>query len=139
MSKTPVNDVMMAIGYWVGVQMLVTLPIIVEQYEYRLLLLTLIVPNVLRMIVNRVPRLAVDRSFYFSATAIGAILTYLIHQYFKESKDEMKDYAKDTNKTLRVSILVASTFAAGALLTYYIGLDRSIYSNLWESNSPSTD
>jgi hypothetical protein len=133
MSKTPVNDVMLAIGYWTAVHLLTVAPVFVEKYEYRLLLLTLIVPNALRMIVNRVPRLAVDRSFFFSATAIGAILTYVLHQYFKESKEEMDEYGKDTNKTLRVSILVATTFAAGALLTYYVGLDRSIYSNLWEA------
>lgn len=133
MSKTPPNDVFTAVGYWVAVQMLVMSPILVQQYEYRLLLLTLIVPNALRMIVNRIPRLAVDRSFFFSATALGLILTYLLHQYFKETKKEMNEYGKDANKTLRVSILVATTFAMGALATYYVGLDRSIYSNLWPS------
>jgi hypothetical protein len=87
----------------------------------------------MRLVVNRLPRLAVDRSFFFTSTAIALILTYALHSYFKNLKEDFDKFGKDVKKTLEVSALLTATFVAGALLTYYIGLDRSIYSNLnWE-------
>jgi len=123
----------MAIFYWLLVYYISLLPVLIKQYEVRLVLLTLIVPNVMRMVVNRMPRLAVDRSFFFTATAMALILTYVLHSAFKKTREDMDEFGKDVKKTLEVSGLLTATFIAGALATYYIGLDRSIYSNLnWE-------
>jgi len=123
----------MAVAYWIAVFYVVLIPVIVENYTARLVLITLVVPNLLRLVVNRLPRLAVDRSFFFTSTALALILTYGVHSYFKNLKEDFDKFGKDTKKTLEVSGLLTATFTAGALLTYYIGLDRSIYSNLnWE-------
>jgi len=130
---TPPNDLYMAVAYWIAVFYVVLIPVIVENYTARLVLITLVVPNLLRLVVNRLPRLAVDRSFFFTSTALALILTYGVHSYFKNLKEDFDKFGKDTKKTLEVSGLLTATFTAGALLTYYIGLDRSIYSNLnWE-------
>src|SRR5210317_413430 len=131
--STPANDLYMAVAYWIAVFYTALLPVVVENYTARLLLITLIVPNLLRLVVNRLPRLAVDRSFFFTSTAIALILTYALHSYFNNLKEDFDKFGKDVKKTLEVSGLLTATFTAGALLTYYIGLDRSIYSNLnWE-------
>jgi len=133
MAQTPPKDLFMAIFQWLAVYYVALLPVLVQQYEARLVLLTLVVPNIMRMIVNRMPRLAVDRSFFFTATALALILTYIIHKASKKTREDMDDFGKDVKKTLKVSGLLTATFIAGASLTYYIGLDRSIYSNLnWE-------
>jgi hypothetical protein len=131
--STPPNDLYTAVGYWIAVFYVALLPVVVENYTARLLLITLIVPNLMRLVVNRLPRLAVDRSFFFTSTAIALILTYALHSYFNNLKEDFDKFGKDVKKTLEVSGLLTATFVAGALLTYYIGLDRSIYSNLnWE-------
>lgn len=130
MAQTAPKDVFMAIFYWLLVYFVAILPLVVERYEARLALLTLIVPNVMRMIVNRVPRLAVDRSFFFTATLLAMVLTYLLHLVFKKTRKDMDEFGKDIRKTLDVSGLLMATFILGALATYYMGLDRSIYSNL---------
>jgi hypothetical protein len=131
--STPANDLYMAVAYWIAVFYTALLPVVVENYTARLLLITLIVPNLLRLVVNRLPRLAVDRSFFFTSTAIALILTYAVHSYFKNLKEDFDKFGKDVKKTLEVSALLTVTFTVGALLTYYIGIDRSIYSNLnWE-------
>jgi|TARA_B110000305_G_scaffold123161_1_gene138022 hypothetical protein len=45
----------------------------------------------------------------------------------------MTDHKADVNKKLKLSALLAGTFAIGALGTYYSGIDNSIYSNMgWE-------
>lgn len=133
MAQTPPKDLFMAIFYWLLVYYIALLPVVIERYEARLVLLTLIVPNFMRMIVNRMPRLAVDRSFFFTATALALILTYVLHKVAKKTREDMDDFGKDVKKTLKTSGLLTATFIAGASLTYYIGLDRSIYSNLsWE-------
>ena len=131
--STPPNDLYMAVAYWIAVFYVALLPVVVENYTARLILITLVVPNLMRLVVNRLPRLAVDRSFFFTSTAIALILTYALHSYFKNLKEDFDEFGKDVKKTLEVSGLLTATFVAGALLTYYIGLDRSIYSNLnWE-------
>ena len=133
MAQTPPKDLFMAIFYWLLIYYVALLPVVVQRYEARLVLLTLIVPNVMRMAVNRLPRLAVDRSFFFTATAIALILTYVLHTMFKKTREDMQEFGKDVEKTLKTSGLLTATFIAGGLLTYYMGLDRSIYSNLnWE-------
>ena len=131
--STPPNDLYMAVAYWLAVFYVSLLPVVVENYTARLVLITLVVPNIMRLVVNRLPRLAVDRSFFFTSTAIALILTYALHANFKNLKEDFDKFGKDVKKTLEVSGLLTATFVAGALLTYYIGLDRSIFSNLnWE-------
>ena len=133
MAITPPKDLYMAIFYWLVVYYVTLLPVLVKRYEVRLAMLTFVVPNALRMIVNRMPRLAVDRSFFFTSTLLALILTYIVHLIFKKTRKDMDEFGKDVKKTLEVSGLLTATFTLGALATYYMGLDRSIYSNLnWE-------
>jgi hypothetical protein len=133
MATTPPKDLFLALFYWLVVYYVAILPVVIKNYTARLLLLTLIVPNVMRTIVNRMPRLAVDRSFFFTATLLALIITYALHLIFKKTRKDMDEFGKDVKKTLEVSGLLTASFIAGALMTYYIGLDRSIYSNLnWE-------
>jgi hypothetical protein len=130
MAQTAPKDLFMAIFYWLLVYFVALLPVVVQRYEARLALLTIVVPNAMRMIVNRVPRLAVDRSFFFTATLLALVLTYIIHLAAKNTRKDMDEFGKDVRKTLEVSGLLTATFTLGALMTYYLGLDRSIYSNL---------
>jgi uncharacterized membrane protein len=134
MAQTAPKDLFMALFYWLVVYYIALLPVVVKNYPARLILLTIVVPNVLRTVVNRVPRLAVDRSFFFTATLIALVVTYLFHQMFKKTREDMDEFGKDAKKTLKVSGLLTASFIIGTVGTYYLGLDRSIYSNLgWNS------
>jgi uncharacterized membrane protein len=134
MAQTAPKDLFMALFYWLVVYYIALLPVVVKNYPARLILMTIVVPNVLRTVVNRVPRLAVDRSFFFTATLIALVVTYLFHQMFKKTREDMDEFGKDVKKTLKVSGLLTASFIIGTASTYYLGLDRSIYSNLgWNS------
>ena len=134
MAQTAPKDLFMALFYWLVVYYIALLPVVVKNYPARLILMTIVVPNVLRTVVNRVPRLAVDRSFFFTATLIALVVTYLFHQMFKKTREDMDEFGKDAKKTLKASGLLTASFIIGTASTYYLGLDRSIYSNLgWNS------
>jgi hypothetical protein len=130
MAQTAPKDVFMALTYWLLVYYVALLPVVVKNYPARLVLLTVVVPNVMRMIVNRVPRLAVDRSFFFTATVLALVVMYVFNQVFKKTREDMDEFGKDVKKTLEVSGLLTASFIAGTMATYFLGLDRSIYSNL---------
>jgi mannose/fructose/N-acetylgalactosamine-specific phosphotransferase system component IID len=90
----------------------------------------------LRLIVGSIPRLAVDRLFFLTTTLIALVITYGVNMIWGDSKDAVKDYGSDRSKTLKLSALLMTAFVTGALITYYTGIDNSIYSNMgWESNS----
>ena len=134
MAQTAPKDLFMALFYWLVVYYIALLPVVVKNYPARLILMTIVVPNVLRTVVNRVPRLAVDRSFFFTATLIALVVTYLFHQLFKKTREDMDEFGKDAKKTLKASGLLTASFIIGTVSTYYLGLDRSIYCNLgWNS------
>lgn len=130
MAQTAPKDLFMALFYWLLVYYIALLPVVVKNYPARLVLLTIVVPNVLRTIVNRVPRLAVDRSFFFTVCLFALVVTYVFHQLFKKTREDMDEFGKDVSKTLKVSGLLTASFIIGTASTYYLGLDRSIYSNL---------
>jgi hypothetical protein len=57
----------------------------------------------------------------------------------KDTKEAIKEYGSDKGKTLKLSALLMTAFTVGALITYYSGIDNSIYSNMgWESNQGLT-
>jgi len=88
----------------------------------------------LRFAIGNIPRLAVDRVFFLTATLIGLVLTFVINQISKETKDAMTSPDASINNKLKLSGLLAGTFAVGALATYFMGIDTSIYSNMgWET------
>ena len=133
--KTPLNVLLVAIGYWIVVYGVTQVPNIINNYYLNLIWLTLIIPNVFHMIVGRIPQLAVDRSFFFATSVIAFVLTYVVNRLWRRSAKDLKEYGTDKGKTLKTSALLMATFAAGALITYYSGFDKSIYSNMgWESN-----
>jgi len=132
--KTPVGILLMAIAYWIAIYGVTLIPQYVNNYYVNLIWLTLVIPNMLRFIVGSVPRLAVDRVFFLSTTVIAIVLTFAINAISKETKEGIKNSAADKSKKLKTSFLLMGTFAAGALITYYAGIDTSIYSNMgWET------
>ena len=132
--KTPVGILLMAIAYWIALYGVTLIPQYVNNYYVNLIWLTLVIPNMLRFIVGSVPRLAVDRVFFLSTTVIAMVLTFAINAISKETKEGIKNSAADKSKKLKTSFLLMGTFAAGALITYYAGIDTSIYSNMgWET------
>ena len=125
----------MVIAYWLAVYGVTLVPHVSNNYTLNLVWLTVVVPNVLRLIVGSIPRLAVDRLFFLTSSLIALIITYLVNQIWGDSKDAVKDYGNDRGKTLKLSALLMTAFTVGALITYSSGIDNSIYSNMgWESN-----
>jgi len=56
-----------------------------------------------------------------------------------DTKEAVEEYGSDRSKTLKLSALLMTAFTVGALITYYSGIDNSIYSNMgWESNQGFT-
>lgn len=132
--KTPLNILFMVIGYWVAIFSILVLPRFIENYEFNLIWMTVIVPNVLRYIVGSVPQLAVDRGFFLTTTVFSLILTYIANNIWKQTKESVKKHECDKRKAFDLSALLSVTFTLGALATYFIGIDKSIYSNMgWES------
>ena len=59
-----------------------------------------------------------------------------LKDYAKKAREAVEKYGSDRGKTLKLSALLMTAFAAGALITYYTGIDNSIYSNMgWESSN----
>lgn len=131
--KTPVTTVVTAVVMWIFVFALTMVPIYTKNYWANLTLMTIVIPNVLRLIVGQVPQLAVDKGFFFSSTIIAFILVEALSRVVKTLKGQIKDYGKDRRKSLEVSLLFLAAFVIGAGLTYMLGVDKSIYSNMgWE-------
>jgi len=126
----------MVILYWLAIYGITVVPHMSENYHLNLVWMTVIVPNVLRLIVGSIPRLAVDRLFFLTTTLIALVITYGVNMIWGDSKDAVKDYGSDRSKTLKLSALLMTAFVTGALITYYTGIDNSIYSNMgWESSN----
>ena len=137
--KTPLTVVLTVIGYYLVIYGITLVPHVSDNYFANLAVLTIVVPNLLRYIIGNVPRLAVDRVFMISTTVIAFIVTYLVNLMMKDTKEAVKDYGSDRSKTLKLSALLMTAFTVGALITYYSGIDNSIYSNMgWESNQGFT-
>lgn len=134
--KTPITVLLTAIVYWVLIYGVTLVPQFVKNYYVNLLWMTVVIPNVIRFAIGNIPRLAVDRVFFMTSTLIALVLTFLINQISKETKEAMTDPDASNNKKLKLSGLLAGTFAAGALATYFAGIDTSIYSNMgWETTA----
>ena len=137
--KTPLTVVLTVIGYYLVIYGITLVPHVSDNYFANLAVLTIVVPNLVRYIIGNVPRLAVDRVFMISTTVIAFIVTYLVNLMMKDTKEAVKDYGSDRSKTLKLSALLMTAFTVGALITYYSGIDNSIYSNMgWESNQGFT-
>src|SRR5210317_735239 len=134
--KTPVSILLMVITYWIAIYGISIVPHFSENYNLNLVWLTVIVPNVLRYIIGNVPRLAVDRIFFLTTSIIALVITFAVNAIWGESREAVEKYGSDRSKTLKLSALLMTAFATGALITYYTGIDNSIYSNMgWESNN----
>ena len=137
--KTPLSVLLTVILYYIAIYGITIIPHISNNYYGNLIILTLVIPNIFRHIVGSVPRLAVDRLFVFSTTVIAFVMTFLINKLWGDTKDAVKEYGSDRSKTLKLSALLMTAFTVGALITYYSGIDNSIYSNMgWESNQGFT-
>lgn len=137
--KTPLSVLLTVILYYIAIYGITIIPHISNNYYGNLIILTLVIPNIFRHIVGSVPRLAVDRLFVFSTTVIAFVITFLMNKLWGDTKDAVKEYGSDRSKTLKLSALLMTAFTVGALITYYSGIDNSIYSNMgWESNQGLT-
>ena len=134
--KTPLRVVLTVILYWLVIYGVTVIPHMSSNYNLNLALMTIVIPNILRLVVGSIPRLAVDRLFMVSTSIIAFIITFLVNTVWGDTKDAVKEYGSDRSKTLKLSALLMTAFTAGALITYYTGIDNSIYSNMgWESNN----
>ena len=137
--KTPLSILLMVVLYWLAIYGISIVPHFSENYNLNLVWLTVIVPNVLRYIIGNVPRLAVDRLFFLSTSIIALIITFAVNALWGESREAIEKYGSDRSKTLKLSALLMSAFATGALITYFAGIDTSIYSNMgWENQGFTT-
>jgi len=137
--KTPLSVLLTVIAYYITIYGITVIPHMSNNYFLNLAVMTLVVPNILRYIIGNVPRLAVDRLFMISTTMIAFLITYVMNIMMSDTKDAVKEYGSDRSKTLKLSALLVSAFTVGALITYYSGIDNSIYSNMgWESNQGFT-
>ena len=132
--KTPVSVLLMAIAYWVGLYAMSIVPNLSKNYLVNITWMTIVIPNMLRLAVGSIPRLAVDRVFFMASTVIAFILTFILNKVFGDTKEAIEDSTVDNSKKLKMSALLVGTFTAGALATYFMGIDTSIYSNMgWEN------
>ena len=109
--QTPVNDLLAAIFSWVVFYAVTQVPKHTDNYYTNLIFLTVIIPNAARAIVGDIPRLAVDRSFFAMTTL----------------------FALDRRKHLELNAVLAGAFIGGALITYFSGIDNSIYNNMMQA------
>lgn len=132
--KTPIDVVLTVIGYWLAVFALIIVPRFSRNYHVNLVWLTVVIPNLLRFIVGSMPRLAVDRNFFLMSTVFSLILVYVGNKIWEKTKESVTNYQEtDRRRAFELSALLMSSFAIGALITYYAGIDKSIYSNMgWE-------
>jgi len=134
--KTPLSVLATAIAYWAALYIVLVIPQFSKSYVINLFWVTLIAPNFMRLAIGKIPQLAVDRGFFLVSTLIGFILTYLINQVSPDTREAMKNNRASNDKKLKLGVLLVGTFAFGALVAYFAGMDKSIYSNMgWESNT----
>ena len=137
--KTPFGVLLTVIAYYLVIYGITVIPHMSSNYYLNLTLMTFIIPNIFRHIVGSVPRLAVDRLFVLSTTVIAFLITFLTNKLMSDTKEAVEEYGSDRSKTLKLSALLMTAFTVGALITYYSGIDNSIYSNMgWESNQGFT-
>lgn len=110
------------------------IPTLTSNYLLNITWMTIVIPNMLRLMVSSIPRLAVDRVFFMASTLIAFVLTYALNFIFRDTREAIEDSTVDNSKKLKMSALLVGTFTAGALATYFMGIDTSIYSNMgWEN------
>ena len=132
--KTPLSVLLIAIAYWVVIYGMSIVPNMSTNYLVNITWMTIVIPNMLRLAVGSIPRLAVDRVFFMASTVIAFILTFILNKVFGDTKEAIEDSTVDNSKKLKMSALLVGTFTVGALLTYFLGIDTSIYSNMgWET------
>jgi len=132
--KTPVNVVLMAILYWILVYGIMIVPKFSGAYMINLVWMTIVIPNVLRLMVGSIPRLAVDKFFFVVSTLFSLVITYLVGRYDEDVKEGLSNPTAATDKRVKASISLVVAFIFGALLTYFLNIDTRIYSEMgWES------
>ena len=132
--KTPVNVVLMAILYWILVYGIMIVPKFSGAYMINLVWMTIVIPNVLRLMVGSIPRLAVDKFFFVVSTLFSLVITYLVGRYDEDVKEGLSNPTAATDKRVKASISLVVAFIFGALMTYFLNIDTRIYSEMgWES------
>ena len=131
--KTSYSVLGQSIMAWVIVFSMLAVPQFSRDYTINLIWMTLIVPNLLRFSIGKFPRLAVDRGFFFAATAISFAMIYIINQFSPDTREAMQDPNAPSSKKWKLISLLLGTFVAGNLIAHQF-FDESIYSNMgWEN------
>lgn len=132
--KTSLNTVLMAILYWILVYGVLIVPKFSDAYIINLAWMTMVIPNVLRLMVGSIPRLAVDKFFFVVSTVFAMGLIYLVGQYDKDVKEGLSKPTAATDKKVKASVSLVVAFVIGALMTYFLNIDTRIYSEMgWEN------
>jgi ABC-type Fe3+-siderophore transport system permease subunit len=134
--QTPVSNLATALFYWILFYVVSQVPTHSDNYYANLVFLTVIIPNAARYIVGERPELAVDRSFFAMSSLFALIIVFAVNEWWKRSKDTVKNFHKsDRRKHLELSGVLAGAFVIGALITYFSGIDDSIYNNMMQPNA----
>lgn len=132
--KTPVSILLVALAYWLMIYGVTLVPHISQNYNLNLVWITVVLPNIMRLIVGNIPRLAVDRIFVLSTTIIALVVTFTANMFWTDTRKAIEEYGGDRSKTRKLGVLLMAAFTTGALATYFLGIDNSIYSNMgWEN------
>jgi hypothetical protein len=84
----------MAIAYWMIIYGMSMVPNLSNNYTVNIIWMTLVIPNMLRLIVGSIPRLAVDRVFFLASTVFAFVLTYLLNMAFSDTKEAVECLAR---------------------------------------------
>jgi len=132
--KTPISILLIALAYWLMLYGVTLVPHLFQNYNLNLVWITVIVPNVMRLVVGNIPRLAVDRIFVLSTSLIALAVTFAANMFWTDTRKAIEEYGGDRSKTRKLAVLLMAAFTTGALATYFLGIDNSIYSNMgWEN------
>ena len=107
--KTPVGVLLTAILYWVAIYVMTAIPTLTSNYLLNITWMTIVIPNMLRLMVSSIPRLAVDRVFFLASTVIAFVLTYTLNFIFRDTREAIEDPTADNSKKLKMSALLVGT------------------------------
>ena len=114
--KTPVNILLTAIAYWLALYATTLVPLVSKNYYLNLVWMTVMIPNIIRFAIGNIPTTR-GRPSIFPVHDFHRVSCYLLSstRFHGETKKAMTDHKADVNKKLKLSALLAGTFAIGVL------------------------
>ena len=128
---TPISRVAIFLTAWILILATTYSPMFSNDGDVNAALLTLVIPNVLFFIIDRLV-LKSDAGYFLVSTGIAAGWTFMIKEIGGEKiKDKFKNYGKDRKSSLEVMGIVLSGFLLGGILSYKF-VDDSIYDHWYK-------